>query len=46
MLERRQEEVELLEYLLEEPDYGSEIEVIDKEVSQTLVGTETYASIE
>ena len=41
-----QEEVELVEYLLEEPDYGSEIIVRGREVSQTLVEIETYASFQ
>jgi len=40
-LERCQGEVELLEYLLEESQYRSEIAVSNRKVSQALVGTET-----
>ena len=53
VLERCQKEIELLEYLLEEPEYRSEIAVCDREclqvsdsekMFQTLVGTKMYNS--
>ena len=42
MLERCQREVDLLEYLPEEPEHGSEIAASDRECSQIPDSRETY----
>jgi len=46
VFERSQRKVELLKHLLEEPEDGSEIAVGDREMSQTLIGIETYVSFQ